>query len=430
MKFVDIYGDQHKTFWGALKVDMKYAYAKKVRDAAVKEMIQNRVEGYESDPEIYEEDPTIYMAYTQEKLEELLNQGIKTIHLSRGQFIIPGDIGGVTYIGIGSPTVRFDGKQVKADIDVQGVTFTGEDYLADVEVFYRIFQKSSGLAVRLLNETAKKENASAQTLLGICYRDGFGIEVHRAAGVEWIQKAAEQGYAPAQMMYGFHLMDDSRGLEKFYSDIFVEGIRWIQKAAKQGYARAQVLLGACYLNGFGGLLLIEDDENNGDHAEEIVSELMKAVQWIQKAAEQEDKDAQTILGICLMEDGNALWNMFGPNSIRIEARDEWVKMLGIERSDARAIDWFRRAAEQGHSEGQALLGCCFLEGLVGVKNPAEGMKWLRKAASQGCSEAQELLKSCNPKFAMDAETVACWRNRIADSFLERFLKDESMKWQC
>lgn len=429
MKFVDVYGDQHKTFWGALKVDMKHAYAKMVRDAAVKEMIQNRVEGYESDPEIYEEDPTIYMAYTQEKLEELLNQGIKTIHLSKGQFIIPGNIGGITYIGIGSPTVQFDGKKVKASIDVQGVTFTGEDYLADVEVFYRIFQKSSGLAVRLLNETAKKGNAAAQTLLGICYRDGFGIEVHRTASVKWIQKAAEQGYAPAQMMYGFHLMDDSRGLEKFYSDIFAEGIRWIQKSAQQGYARAQVLLGTCYLNGM-GILLVEDDEDDEDNAEEIVSELMRAVQWIQKAAEQEDRAAQTILGICLMEDGNALWNILGPNMIRTDFRDEWVKMLGIERSNTRAIDWFRRAAEQGHPEGQALLGCCFLEGLTSVNNSAEGMNWLRKAASQGCSKAQELLKSCNPKVAMDAETAANWRNRIADSFLERFLRDESRKWQC
>ena len=66
MKFEDVYGDKHKTFLGALKADLKHAYANRVRKAIVKTLIRNQVGGYESDPAIYEEDSTVYIASTQE----------------------------------------------------------------------------------------------------------------------------------------------------------------------------------------------------------------------------------------------------------------------------------------------------------------------------------------------------------------------------
>lgn len=430
MKFEDVHGEKHKTFLGALKVDLKDAYAKKVRKVIVNAMVRDQVEGYESDPAVYAEDPGVYVASTQDELVKILNKGIKTVHLQGDRFTIPGAVDGITYIGIGCPTVRFDGKKVKASIDMQNVKFNGADFLEDVDGFYHVFQDAPELAIRLLRKTAGEGDAAAQTLLAICYRDMFGIEGHRADCAKCLEKAAEQGYAPAEMMYGLYMMGDACGLEKFYYNIFSEGIQWLQKSAHQGYARAQVLLGACYLNGAGAFLLVEDDENNGDNTEKIFSELMQAVQWIEKAAVQKNRDAQTLLGICFMEDGNALWNILGPGMVRTEARDKWVEMLGIKRSNAHAMDCFRSAAEQGQPEGQALLGCCFLEGVACAKDCTKGINWLKKAAKQGCPEARELLESCQPKFAMDAETMATWRNRIADSFLERFFNNESEIWRC
>ena len=57
MKFEDVYGDKHETLFGALKVDLKHAYAEKVRKAVTKAMIRDQVEGYESDPAIYDDLP-------------------------------------------------------------------------------------------------------------------------------------------------------------------------------------------------------------------------------------------------------------------------------------------------------------------------------------------------------------------------------------
>lgn len=429
MRFEDIHGKKHKTFLGALKVDLRDAYAKKVRKVIVNAMIRDQVEGYESDPAIYEEDPAVYVASTQDELVKILDKGVKTVHLYGDQFTIPGAVDGITYIGIGNPVVRFDGKQVNANVDVQNVKFDGTEFLEDIDGFYHVFQDAPELAVRLLHKAAEEGDEAAQTLLAICYRDMFGIEGCRADCAKWLEKAAEQGYAPAEMMYGLYMMDDACGLEKFYDNIFSEGIHWLQKSAHQGYARAQVLLGACYLNGAGAILLGEDDENSGDNTEEIFSELMQAVQWIKKAAMQKNRDAQTLLGICFMEDGNALWNILGPGMVRTEARDKWVEMLGIERSNTHAMDCFRSAAEQGQPEGQALLGCCFLEGVACAKDFTMGVDWLKKATKQGCLDARELLESCQPKLVMDADTATTWRNRIADNYLERFFSDESGSWR-
>ena len=74
MRFEDIHGKKHKTFLGALKVDLRDAYAKKVGKVIVNAMIRDQVEGYESDPAIYEEDPAVYVASTQDELMKILGK--------------------------------------------------------------------------------------------------------------------------------------------------------------------------------------------------------------------------------------------------------------------------------------------------------------------------------------------------------------------
>lgn len=438
MKYEDQYGGKHKTQFGALKANLKNMYKgqkEKAHRAAIERfLLKDQVQGYESDPamhyaeEYFDENLRLYVASTQKELVKYLRQDVKKIYLKNGPFIIPGNIGGVTYIGIDRPAVQFSGRTVKTNIDFEGVSFNGAEYLEDTDKLYHIFRDAPNLALKLLRETAEQGDAVAQTLLALCCQDGFGVaEGCTADSAQWAQKAAEQGYALAQMMYGFYLMDYACGVRKFYSDIFAEGIRWIQKAANQGYAKAQAFLGACYLNGAGAFLLEDVEDDAVDEINEIILELMKAVQWVQKAAEQNNKEAQTICGICFMEDGDALMNILGPGLIRAEARDEWAQKLSIERNNICAVDWFSKAAKQGQPEGQALLGCCFLEGMAGASDPAEGIDWLRKAADQGCSEARKLLEKYQTE-AMDAETIAAWRNRISNNFLGEFLNCAIESW--
>ena len=58
-----------------------------------------------------------------------------------------------------------------------------------------------------------------------------------------------------------------------------------------------------------------------------------------------------------------------------------------------AVKWFRKAAEQGHTKAQYLLGQSFVLGMGCKKNKEEAEKWLRKAAEKGHIKAQEYLNS-------------------------------------
>ena len=45
-----------------------------------------------------------------------------------------------------------------------------------------------------------------------------------------------------------------------------------------------------------------------------------------------------------------------------------------------AFQWYRKAAELGHTEAQYFIGHCYSEGISVKKDIAEAMKWYRKAA--------------------------------------------------
>ncbi len=54
-----------------------------------------------------------------------------------------------------------------------------------------------------------------------------------------------------------------------------------------------------------------------------------------------------------------------------------------------AVIWYRKAAQQGHADGQNALGGMLLNGISGVKqNPEEGIRWLTLAANQNQVNAQ------------------------------------------
>lgn len=63
----------------------------------------------------------------------------------------------------------------------------------------------------------------------------------------------------------------------------------------------------------------------------------------------------------------------------------------MAKDDEKALDWLRKAAEQGEAEAQLHLGAFYNEG-AGVKPDATlSAYWWRKAAEQGMRDAQYLL---------------------------------------
>ena len=66
----------------------------------------------------------------------------------------------------------------------------------------------------------------------------------------------------------------------------------------------------------------------------------------------------------------------------------YVTSRGVQRDDAEAVRWFRRAAEQGDARGQNNLGFMYENGRGVQRDDAEAVRWFRRAAEQGDARGQ------------------------------------------
>jgi TPR repeat protein len=90
----------------------------------------------------------------------------------------------------------------------------------------------------------------------------------------------------------------------------------------------------------------------------------KAVEWYRKAAEQGDADAQLYLG----------WM--------------YVNGQGVTKDVVQAMAWYRKSADQGNADSQYNLGGMYANGRGVPKDNAQAVAWYRKAAEQGNANAQ------------------------------------------
>lgn len=120
-----------------------------------------------------------------------------------------------------------------------------------------------------------------------------------------------------------------------------------------------------------------------------------ALRLVQPLAQRGDGRAQTLLG---------LMNYHG---------------RGLQKNDAQAATWFRRAADQGEPEGQFYVGVMYAEGNGVPQDYAEALKWYRLAAEQGEPRAQyNLGVSYSEGYGIGEDLVAAymWFNLAASRF--------------
>ena len=98
-----------------------------------------------------------------------------------------------------------------------------------------------------------------------------------------------------------------------------------------------------------------------------------AEQLFLEAAERGDAEAQYAYGYLLYEEG--------------------YLPLEADKYFARVLKWWKRAAEQGHTEAQFMAGTFYQLGLGTPFNEPEALKWLKLAAFQGHQGAHRWL--CN-----------------------------------
>jgi TPR repeat protein len=192
----------------------------------------------------------------------------------------------------------------------------------------------------------------------------------------------------------------------------VEAVKWLRKAAEQNHAPAQFKLGWCYANGQGA-----------------AQDAVEAVKWYRKAAEQNNANAQCGLGCCYLlgqgvetdEAGAVEWfrraaeqnNAYAQNNLGIC----YEKGQGVAQDEVEALKWYRRAAEQNNASAQYNLGACYRDARGVAKDEAEAVKWFRKAAEQNDAYAQNNLGVCYREgqgIAQDEAEAARWFRRAAE----------------
>lgn len=196
---------------------------------------------------------------------------------------------------------------------------------------------------------ADKSDPVAETLVGLCLKNGQGVSKNESAALARFLSASKRSGNFAKYMVWFYADQGvSTGLSQS------EVLKYLRDAAEDGIALAQLSLSFKYFLGEG-----------------VAQDSAQGLLWATRSAEQNNVYALCTLGLCY-------------------ALGEYVK-----QDYTKAVFWYRKAAELGRAEGQFQLGICYWKGLGVTKDLTEARRWLLYASKQGHKEAGNALDELN-----------------------------------
>lgn len=300
-----------------------------------------------------------------------------------------------------------------------------------------------------LLKRAAHGDVNSQYKLGVCYKDGDGVEKDYHEAVKWFTKAAESNHAKALRALGICYFN-GEGVDNNYEkalSIFEQAELYYNKdeictlleykvsaLEKIGrYKECVPILKEYTQSGKGCRKCTLLDGYNQterccpwmlthlgyyyENGRVIEKDYVKAVECYTKSAEQGSSVGQIRLGTC------------------------YYYGHGVEKNYSKAVEWYTKSAEQGSSAGQWLLGTCYYEGKGVEKNFTKAVEWLTKSAEQDDKQAQlKLFKLYGEK--QDYNNAVTWLKKAAEhheidaeylNFMGLFYEkkndyQESVKW--
>jgi TPR repeat protein len=229
--------------------------------------------------------------------------------------------------------------------------------------------------VEELRRRAEQGEPEAQHYLAWRLAKGVGMPANSAEAATWFQKAAAQGFALAQNNMGA-LYSSGTGVSNDYK----EAITWFKRAADQGLPLAMYNLADLAASGKTSLRHPDDTEY-----------------YLKKAADLGNYQAATELG--------RLYFHPGPG-----------RFLKVEEG----IRWLSFAADNGHVDAYADLGCLYLDGNFVPKDYDEAERWYTLGAEKGDARCQLGLAmhelAAHPE-APDLAKARKWMQQAADAGL-------------
>jgi len=243
---------------------------------------------------------------------------------------------------------------------------------------YSGVEENGAEAVKWFKLAAAQGYVRAMRELGWIYQNGWKVPRNDTEAAKWYRLGAERGDAESQRelgrMYALGHGDEPSHDSKWNE---AKAAEWYRRAAEQGYGWGQVDLGRMYEFGYGV---------RQNHAE--------AVKWYRKAAEQ------------------------GHDTGQYELARMYLTGQGVKQDEEEALKWFRLtslgvgkdmvetlekrkslkiAAERGDAQAQYELGATYLQRHALLESDAEAVKWFKKSAEQGYEKAQSALKQMQNK---------------------------------
>lgn len=240
-----------------------------------------------------------------------------------------------------------------------------------------------------LLKKAESGDSNAQTEIGWNYYYGNNVDRDVSKALNWFKRASDSGHAESTFMTGKILFRGESGSKDIST-----GLNLITKAANSGFPNAIYRLGVIYSNG---------DETNKD--------LNKARLWLEKLAVQDDLAANFRLHIIYLEEGwenkddeksKEYWDKALVIASKVNKGDSartyealyfmgWSYFYGVEIDYdlIKGIELLNKASEFGkNSDAQYLLGWLYYGGYGEIsKNSALAIEYWKKAANQGSQNA-------------------------------------------
>ncbi|MDR1923629.1 MAG: ADP-ribosylglycohydrolase family protein [Planctomycetaceae bacterium] len=275
-------------------------------------------------------------------------------------------------------------------------------------------------------ERSENKDAEVLAFIGSLYRDGTEVPQDKQKAILFLVAAADAGHKDTFNLYSYAANEgDAHAQYMLFlvhtgnaiipADIQT-GLRWLQKSAEQGYAPAQSYLGAIHLDGLFG---VEPDPQI-------------AVQWFRLTAKQGDEHAEKYRARC-----SITGSVIDESIIDVVSDAEkylarcFITGSGIERDVTEAIRIWKKYAQDhdrekenrrgienvpGDMHCQYMLSQVLLDETRPEFDPKEGIKWLRKSAQQGLADAQTKLAICllnGDKIKQNINDARNWFHKAA-----------------
>ena len=241
--------------------------------------------------------------------------------------------------------------------------------------------------------SAQNGSAEDQYLLGFFYSAGRWVNRDYSKSLEWYQKAAEQGHLRAQFSLGV-MYYQGKGTKKDYGKAKL----WLDKTAESGNNDAKRILKKINVI----LDKIKAEEEKNKEQDKISTDEVKAGVALESENSAEKKSYVSwfmaaaivilaVLGLIMFSSNNVelrAWS--GSSEAQAWLGSSYERGINGYRKDAQnAVYWYRKAAEQGHTDAQYNLGIIYSWGQGVPQNSEQGAYWVRKAADKGHHQAED-----------------------------------------